>query len=229
VSIQFSSGVNLQTRLTCALPAGSSPEALRGRYRVFFRCAVHSTLTTTTYRIRYRQPGTDPAPGPLVEVTIPNGQFRLVDLGLIDFPHATTAPPAIGFSGLAPGFTSGQIEIQVERVSGTSAMDADYVYLMPADERYCEVRQGSVSGYLILDGPNDATYCMAAGSSPFDASAVNRVIDQGAGGVVPRIGGLPVLVPGVTNRWYMLTGTGTITDTKTIEVSYWPLWREVAS
>ena len=77
----------------------------------------------------------------------------------------------------------------------------------------------------MLDGPNDMTYGMSSGSTPFGST---RTIDN-AGGIVSRIGGIPQLVPSVTNRWYLLRTTATVSTTTTVDVSYWPRWREVAT
>jgi hypothetical protein len=216
-------------RVRATIPASpAGVEAKRGRYRVFVRASVPAAATATTFRFRTFAFGIDGANGPLITAAVPSGQFRLLDLGEIHWPPATTAPDAIGYSGLVPTFTERELSIQAERVSGNGNLELDYIYLFPCDERFCAVLQGAASGFLILDGPNDATYCMSAGMDPFGASVANRIVD-GAAGLVPRAGGLPVLVPGVTNRWYMLTGTGTITDSATVNISYWPYWREVAA
>ncbi|MCP2339158.1 hypothetical protein [Actinomadura rupiterrae] len=224
----FATATGMTTRLTyTTLPSATSAEALRGRYRVLLRASVAAAATTSTYQFRFQQLGNDTSSGPTVTATITNGTFQLIDLGVMEFPPSLATPVSIGYSALAAGYATSQFGLQVSRASGTASLDMDYLYLLPADERLCAVYQAASSGYLILDGPNDTTYCMAAGTSPFGATPSNRMIDN-AGGLVPRIGGLPVLVPGVTNRWYLLTDTGTITNTKSVEVSYWPRWREVA-
>lgn len=211
-------------RLTLNLPTATSSEALRGRYRVFARCFVATATSTPTFQMRWNQPGNDSNPGPTVTATISAGQFQMVDMGVLEFPHATTAPSAIGYSALPPGFTAPQLEIWTSRTAGDGNLDIDYVYLMPADERLCSVRQVASTGYLVLDGPNDSTYGMAAGTTPF---GLVRTISNG-GGLIPRIGGLPMLVPGVNNRWYMLTSRA-LSDTRTVEISYWPRWLDVAT
>jgi hypothetical protein len=43
------------------------------------------------------------------------------------------------------------------------------------------------------------------------------------------MGGPPMLVPGVTNRWFMLRGGSGVATTSPVDVSYWPRWREVAT
>lgn len=217
----------LATRLTFTMPSASSPEALRGRYRVFLR--VHTGGTSADFVIRTAlNPGAgmDPIYGPQVSYHA-NTIWQFLDLGVVDFP-AFPAPQAIGYSGLTPALASAQLAIQASRANGLDNLDVDYVYLMPADERMCMVRQSTALGYVVLDGPNDAAYGMAAGSSPFSGTLASRVVDN-AGGLVARMGNAPMLVPGVTNRWYLLVDKQDITTTKTVDVSYWPRWREVAT
>lgn len=218
---------SMVTRLTFTLPTSTSPEALRGRYRVFLR--VHTGGTTADYSIRYAQnpsAGMDAVYGPQVSYHA-NTVWKFLDLGVIDFP-AVQAPQAIGYSGLVPALAQASLAIQASRASGADNLDTDYVYLMPADERLCSVSQTAATGYVVLDGPNEMTYGMASGSSPFSGTLASRGVDN-AGGLTPRYGGLPMLVPGVTNRMFMLVDDNSITSTKTVDVSYWPRWREVAT
>jgi hypothetical protein len=213
---------SMVTRLTFTLPTASSSDALRGRYRVFLR--VHTGGTTADYVIRYRQGGTgNSSYGPLTSYHA-NTIWQFLDLGVIDFPQFQ-APTSIGYSGLTPGYATANLEIQASRSSGLDNLDMDYVYLIPADERLCSVSQVNATGYVVLDGPNDMAYGMASGTTPFGAT---RTVDN-AGGLIPRFGGIPTLVPGVTNRMYMLIDKGAVTATTTVDVSYWPRWREVAT
>ena len=215
----------LATRLTFTVPTASSAEALRGRYRVFLR--VHTGGTSADYVVRYLQnQGGDGINGPQLSYHA-NTVWQFLDLGVLDFPAFPT-PAGVGYSGLTPALATSQLAIQASRADGSDNLDVDYVYLMPADERICIVRQTSAVGYIVIDGPNDATYGMAAGSSPFSGTLSSRVVDN-AGGLVSRMGSAPVLVPGVTNRWYLLVDKADVTTTKTVDVSYWPRWREVAT
>jgi hypothetical protein len=217
----------MATRLTFTLPTASSPEALRGRYRVFLR--VHTGGTTADFVVRFLQnpaAGQDGINGPQVSYHA-NTIWQYLDLGVIDFPAFAT-PAAVGYSGLTPALASASLAIQASRANGADNLDTDYIYLMPADERVCVVRQTAAVGYVVIDGPNDSTYGMAAGSLPFSGTLASRVVDN-AGGLVSRMGGAPVLMPGVTNRWYLLVDKADVTTTKTVDVSYWPRWREVAT
>jgi hypothetical protein len=224
----FASNSGLVTRITSAVPTASSAEAFRGRYRVFVR--AHSADSTSVFTLRYAQnpaAGQDSINGPQVTFTGDGTNWFLVDLGIAEFPAFAT-PTAIGYSGLAPALTAGTLALQAQRNSGTANLDLDYVYLMPADERMCLARSTGAVGYIVIDGPNDSTYGMASGSSPFSGTLAARVVDN-AGGLVSRMGSAPLLVPGVTNRWHLLVDKATVTTTKTVDVSYWPRWREVAT
>ena len=213
---------NLVTRLTFNLPSASLSTALRGRYRVMLR--VHTGGTSANFVLRWAQnPTGDAIFGPQVSYHA-NTVWQFVDLGVIEFP-SLPAPRSIGYSGLDAGYATGQLAIQASRSGGLDNLDIDYVYLMPCDERWCSFGQSTAASFLVLDGPNDAAYGMAAGSTPFGAT---RTVDN-AGGLTSKFGGLPMLVPGTTNRWFLLVDKQDVTTTKTVDVSYWPRWREVAT
>lgn len=215
------------TRITVTVPTASSTEALRGRYRVYVK--VRRSASTSEFNMRWTIPGTDSVTGPTVTYStgLTNSSY-LMDLGVVELPAPGPAPAAIGYSGLAAGFATTSLAIQAQRLSGALNLDMDYVMLVPADERLCAFQQVATPGYIVLDGPQDVTYGMATGTSPFDPSVANRTISN-AGGLIPRIGGLPLLVPGVTNRWYILRTSSNVTATSVWDVSYWPRWREVAT
>lgn len=217
----------LITRATVTVPTATSSEALKGRYRVFVK--VRRSAATSAFTMRYHVPGGSDVFGPQVsyDVGLPNSVW-MMDLGIVEFPSPGPAPAGIGYSGLTAGHSQPTLEIQAKRDSGALPLDMDYVVLMPADERMCSFRQVSSMGYIVLDGPQDMTYGMAAGTSPFGAAVSDRIVDNN-GGLVPRIGGLPMLVPGAVNRWHVLRATHDVTATSTWDVSYWPRWREVAT
>lgn len=223
-STTFTTSTSLVTRVTVTVPTASSSAALRGRYKVWAR--VHTGGTSADYVIRWVQnpgAGMDVVNGPSTTYHA-NTVWQMLDLGTIDFP-SMQAPPTIGYSALAPGFATASLAIQASRANGLDNLDMDYIYLMPADERSCQVNQVTAASFLVLDGPNDMTYGMAAATTAFGAT---RTVDN-AGGLTPRFGGLPQLVPGVTNRWHLLIEKGVVTATTTADVSYWPRWREVAT
>ena len=221
--VTFGTNNNLTDRVTVNVPTATTSDALRGRYRVLLR--AHCSDAVSTFSIRYRQyPSGTSVSGGVTTFVGDGSTWFILDLGVIEWP-GYQAPAAIGYSALAPAQAAATLAIQAARTAGTGNLDLDYVALLPADERLCSVQQSQAAGYLVLDGPNDMTYGMSSGSTPFGST---RTIDN-AGGIVSRIGGIPQLVPSVTNRWYLLRTTATVSTTTTVDVSYWPRWREVAT
>lgn len=215
---------NLIARLTVNAPSGSDPIAFRGRYRVICRISASAAQNVT---MRWRQvPSGDSVPGPQTSVDVALA-WQFIDLGIIEFPAPQVSPAVIGYSGLQPGHAATPLSIEARRNSGTGSLWIDYIYLLPADESQCALYQlmDVTSGWIVADGPNDATYGLANGSTPFGAT---RNLDN-AQGIVTRQGGLPMLVPGVTNRWYTLFAPGNLNASKTFDISYWPRWRKVAT
>jgi hypothetical protein len=206
------------------------PDAMRGRYRVLVR--VGTNTTGSTFKIRWAMPGGNSfIRGRAVQVTLDSTKRQLVDLGMIAIPPFET-PQSVGYSELSVGADDITLYIDAGRVNGGN-LDFDYVYLLPADERLLIFSNqtedaGNGAAYLILDGPQDSVYGMASGTSPFGSTSAARQAYSGLG-LTPRIGGLPILTPGQTNRWYILQESATITSTLTFDVSYWPRWREVAT
>ena len=218
----------LTTRLTLTIPTATSAEALRGRYRVFLR--VRTSATGSTYSLRHVQnpAGPDIVNGPVTTFnSLASTEFRHIDLGVVEFPTAGPYPVSLGYSGLSAQMVTQTLAIQAGRTTGTATMDMDYVYLMPADERFLVAARNAmqVNSSLIIDGPNEMAYGQPSGATPFGST---RTVDN-AGGLAFLFGGAPMLVPGVTNRWHMIRGTSANSVTSTVDVSYWPRWREVAT
>lgn len=219
---------SLTTRVTVTLPTATAPEALRGRYRVFVR--VRTSATGSNFTLRYVQNagGNDFVNGPITSFdSLANTAFRHIDLGVIDVPTAGPYPTTIGYSALSAQMVTQALAIQAGRNSGTATIDMDYVYLMPADERLCVAARNTTqaSSSLIIDGPNEMAYGQPSGATPFGST---RTVDN-AGGLAFLFGGAPMLVPNVTNRWHLIRGSSANSVTSTVDVSYWPRWREVAT
>lgn len=219
---------SLTTRLTVTVPTATAPEALRGRYRVLLR--VRTSATGSNYSLRYVQnpAGPDTVNGPTTTYdSLASTSFRHVDLGLIEFPTAGPYPTTVGYSGLSAQMVTQSLAIQIARNTGTATLDMDYVYLMPADERFLVAARNATqaNSSLIIDGPNEMAYGQPSGATPFGAT---RTVDN-AGGMSFLFGGAPMLVPSVTNRWHMIRGSSANSVTSTVDVSYWPRWREVAT
>jgi hypothetical protein len=219
----FSTNNNFTARLTFNAPTGTDSIAYRGRYRVVARIAASAAINVS---MRWKQSnGGDVIAGPQTSVDLTTIAI-FQDLGIIEYPAPQQPPQYIGYSGLPTQHVLQPLLIEAKRNSGTGNLLIDYVYLLPADERLCVVFQlnNISSGYVCLDGPNDAVYGMQSGSTPFGST---RIIDNQQG-IITRFGGLPVLVPNITNRWYMLFNPSGNNVTRTVDISYWPRWREVA-
>lgn len=226
-STSFSTTPDWAARLTFpSLPSATNAAALRGRYRVIAR--INGVTATANVSLRWRQTATaDTIPGPIVTRNLVVNPWSFIDLGVIEFPAPQMTPEYMGYSNLQSQHATSPLTIEAKRNSGTGGLLIDWVYLMPATERLCAIfqEQGLSSGSVILDGPNDATYAIASGSTPFGST---RIVDNKQG-IVTRQGGLPWLVPGLTNRIYFLHNENTNNTTETVTVSYWPRWRVLAS
>jgi hypothetical protein len=216
----------LTTRLTVTVPTSTDPAALRGRYRVLAKVRMSAGGSNFTMRYVQNPAGTNPTNGGLNSFDS-SAAITTVDLGIVEFGGPGATPATIGFSGLSAGFATQTLGIQIGRNSGTATLDMDYIYLLPADERSSQFRRANwaASSYLVIDGPQELAYGMASGTSAFGAT---RTVDN-AGGLASYLGGFPMLVPGVTNRWYTLIGPQAASAASTWDVSYWPRWREVAT
>jgi hypothetical protein len=208
-------------------PAVHGYTAIKGRYRALIRVA--SSVAGATYRLRLNvYGGTQFIKLRNMEFTIANtADRRIIDLGVFAWPPYE-APMEIGYSGLQSGAETIWVLLDAQRLSGSGSLQMDYMYLFPADERLSVVACSQAPDYLVLDGPNDMTYGMDTGSSPFGAAASNRSITNYLG-LVTRVGGLPMLVPGVTNRLHIIQDLAINSNTHAVDVSYWPRYLEVAT
>lgn len=226
VRTSFATSAALVTRLTVTVPTTSDPAALRGRYRVMAKIRMSGGGSNFTAKYLHNPGLVNSVSGPQISFDS-SAAITVADLGIVEFGGPGVVPATIGYSGLSAGFATQQIAIQVSRNSGTATLDIDYVYLLPADERSSEFRRANwaAGSYMVIDGPQELAYGMAAGTTAFGST---RTVDN-AGGLSSYMGGFPMLVPGVTNRWYTLVGPQAASATSTWDVSYWPRWREVAT
>lgn len=216
----FATNANLTARLTLTIP-----HTIRGTYRVYVR--IRTGTGTNNYTLQAAYPGANRFFGPSTDVESSAQGFQIVDLGLMDFPFPSPTPPQFGYSRLTgSSYPSQNIEIHSARSSGAGNLDIDYVYFMPADERMCQFSNLAAVGFIVLDGAQEKAYGMTSASDPFGAT---RVPDSG-GGIVVLYGSVLQLVPGVTNRWFLVrAGTAAVTNTWNLWVDYWPQWRVVAT
>lgn len=211
-------------RLTNGVFTATDPRAFRGRYRVMARIGTGTNGSIYTIAFRHDRAETTMTSKRVQHKFASTTPRRLLDLGILAWPPYD-APAQVGHSRLEPAIEPIDIDIAAQRNSSAGNLDFDYVYLLPADERMCivGVSSGNSGGFLILDGPNDSTYMMPSGTTAFGAT---RTINND-GGLAVRLGSIPELVPGKTNRWHILQAGASSTATLTMDVSYWPRWKEV--
>lgn len=225
-STTFATNAGMVTRLTMTLPNASNAAALRGRYRVIARVAGITAASNVSLRWRQSNAG-DFVPGPIVTVDLTPPNWRFLDLGILEFPAPQMSPEYVGWSGLQTQHATSPLGIEAQRNSGTGGLLFDWVMILPATERMCSLWQttANAGGWICLDGENDATYGLASGSTPFGGT---RILDNKMG-IVTRQGGLPMLIPSITNRWYLIHNESANNTLETVDISYWPRWKEVAS
>lgn len=210
----FATQPGLTTRLATTHPAGASQD-YRGTYRVFAR--VRKTVSGDTVNVQLTWGGTL---GTVTNdlVTLPAGTtIHHVDLGLMSMPPGPD-PVTDGLSGTALSVTGVHVRFRAERAVGTGAqVDLDYLLFVPADDRLCVVKWGTLSGSdsCTVDGTRDMVYGTVSG-------AVNNV------NIAQVEGGFPMVTPNQTNRLYFVrqVRAGAITDTiggtNDLDVSYFP-------
>lgn len=198
----------------------------RGTYRVFIRVRRNNgTSNSVRLRMQWGVSGQRFIGDTISSWSSPSTQFALVDLGKLTLP--TTADPIrVGVSGEeVPVRGLIALEIEAERISGTSNLDIDYVMFVPADDGYLfyDHPSGSSSNHTtVVDGVNEAIYQLRT-----DEGAIANVEPIMVGGR------FPMLSPGETNRLVFARmvnyGDDDIADTTDITVSYWPRYLYVRS
>lgn len=201
----------MQMRLQSSFPTNTTTDA-RGVYRVIagIKQSVSSDEITLQVRI------ISPASGDVVftgdTISPINSSTRQhVDLGLISVPFGAD-PIYDGPSGVLLAPNTYTLQLRAARVSGSGNLDIDYLLFLPADEQQAPVRIGNDSnGNYVFDSYLDAVYSRASGKVDLTADIVVQ-------------GGLPSLLPNVTNRIFLVRDTSGADITKTVSMSYtyWP-------
>lgn len=194
-------------RLQLGVGAGLTVD-LRGTYRVYAR--VRKSVAGDTITAYLTNPYfTLPA------VTLASTTNRyLQDMGLVSLP--SNGAGESGYSGnlLTPPAPT-TFDFYAARTAGTGNLDVDYLVFVPADDALL-ICTPPFASQLILDGPQDGAYLY---------SGVGLMLNDGT---IPRVGSIPSLTPGVTNRLHFLKRVGAagsidvIGDTLSVTVSYWP-------
>ncbi len=208
-------------------PLGPASPDLRGTYRLFVVVKTPDASGAPTFRLRGTWAGPNGASsgagavdGRHVDISPTTSGRHVIDLGLFDVPSAH-APEAEGYGAHSAPASSGRLWLKAGRLSGTGLLDWDYVMMAPADDSlgFFEETGGHLGseGAFVLDGPNNVAYTRRSGNV--------------AAHPLRRMGAIPMLSPGVTNRILVARPDrfGVVAnhpDVKTassrIAVSYWP-------
>jgi hypothetical protein len=205
-----------------ALPAGGP-----NLYRLYVRVA--STVNTSTYQMKYREGSAASIYETSVVTYTPltANQWEFIDLGLFQLPPGASLREN-GLTGSTPGRdpvgTPGTF--YASRETGAGSLDVDYIVAVPAGGQVATVMPNfplGASSYLVFDGYADEVTSLVT-AAPLSGSA-----NYTQGVTYAKTGMLPTLTPGVTNRlWYVdimgnaATAGNLISQTATLNVSYWP-------
>jgi hypothetical protein len=216
----------MTTRIEGQFPAASGTSTdYAGAYRVLVRVRRSTAVGDIVVKMVPRFSGDELGGFPEVP-TAGHTDWHVLDLGVIEFPFGHPGVPR-GYRATIDPLDTGTISFRAERVSGTSTLDWDYVYLQPADDQVAVISWPTLmatTDVAVVDGPNDAVYRI---------TNTNTVPSPG---VFPsRSGGLPLLRPGVTNRLHLLRSpyvggvSGGVNDATTVVARYWPRYLGVSA
>jgi hypothetical protein len=224
----FATTAAMALRLTDTFPANGTPTVeARGLYRVYARVAKQTAGDVIDLQLKY---------GNSSSANIANDVQRLpaglagpyyVDLGKVPVP-AFSDPYTSGLSGVLTKTVMAWVGLYAQRVSGSGALDIDFLYFMPCDEPTTLIcRFPPTDTTYAIDGTTDAGGAVYGFSTALDEVLTVASPPQLIGG-----GGFPMLIPGVTNRIHFLRNidpNGTVDaigDTTTFRAYYWPQIRE---
>lgn len=226
VRISFGTST-LQLRLQSVFPANNvSTIEARGEYRVYAKLAKTVAADPVTVQLGYGATSAAAVMNAAVTLPTTNTGPWLVDLGLVPVP-AWADPVALGYSGVQTKVILPFLGLWASRASGTTNLDIDYLYFMPADEPTTVIAQfPATDNVYAIDGTTDA-----GGSVYSITAALDEIITTASAPQVVGGGGFPEVIPGVTNRIHLLRQVdqfGTVdalANTTTIKAYYWPRWR----
>lgn len=225
--ISFGTPTN-SLRLQSVFPANNvSTVEARGEYRVYAKLAKTVATDPVTVQLGYGATSAAAIMNDAVTLPTANTGPWLVDLGLVPVP-AWADPVTLGFSGVQTKVILPFIGLWAARASGTTNLDVDYLYFMPADEPTTVIAQfPATDNVYAIDGTTDAGGAVYSVTAALDEIITTATAPQVVGG-----GGFPELMPGATNRIHLLRqvdpfgAVDALTNTTTVRAYYWPRWRE---
>lgn len=224
--ISFGTPAN-SLRLQNVFPANNvSTIEARGEYRVYAKLAKTVAADGVTVQLGYGSASASAIMNDAVTLPTTNTGPWLVDLGLVPVP-VWADPVTMGFSGVQTKVILPFIGLWAARTGGTTNLDVDYLYFMPADEPTTVIAQfPATDSVYAIDGTTDAGGAVYSITAALDEVITTATAPQVVGG-----GGFPEVVPGATNRVHVLRQVdpfGTVdalANTTTIRAYYWPRWR----
>lgn len=215
-------------RLADTFPGnGTATAEARGEYIVYMRCA--KTVAGDTFSVQLGYGASSTAPVFNDAKTLPAGVAGpfTVELGKVPVPSFSD-PVNHGYAGGAQlKVLLNFVGVYMNRTSGAGAVDVDWLYFMPADDRTLITKFPATDVTYAIDGTTREGGSVYSVNTALDTIQTIASPPQIVGG-----GGFPELSPGVTNRVHFLRHvdpTGTVdarTDTTTFQCYYWPRWRE---
>lgn len=215
----FATSAAMVTRLSGTFAGASAFTDVRGQYRVFarYRKSVAGDSIKLTFKVGTVDNGSANkilAENVALESTT---SARYADLGILQFP--------IGIDPIYDGPSGVELTaqpndhlwaLQAQRVSGTGNVDVDYLVLIPADDQFVLINQGSDNtDRTVFDSWADQAYAKSVLTGRLTPATD-----------ITALGGMPELAPNVTNRIYVRAGYLN-TTTAAIDVKYWPRYLHV--
>lgn len=225
--VTFATNAAMTVRLSDQFPASNVASTdNRGEYLCYARCSKTVAGDTIDVQLRY---GTGAVNHVANDVQrCPAGVTGPFTLNLGKVPVPTGSDPVFsGYSGVQTKALLSWIGLYAQRVAGTGNLDIDYLYLVPADDQTLIIKFPSNDTTYAIDGTTDSGGAVYGAPTTLDEVFTLSQFPQIIGG-----GGFPEVIPGITNRIYLLrhidpNGTvDAIGGTTTFRVYYWPRWRE---
>lgn len=211
--------------MTLRLTASPFPAAagvdLRGTYRMY---AMLRGNNASTFEIRWDlEAGSATYSSPtFTHVPLSSTNRTLVDLGQVTMPLGAD-PVYDGYSGTEKSIVGAILRLNAGRTAGAGNLDWDYLALVPDDpergDDWMSMRL-SLTQDCVIDGPNDMIHPQTVAATTLPSAPT-----------ISRSGRVPMLSPGVNQRWIMLRPDRAGVDavygdrigaTFDATISYWP-------
>jgi hypothetical protein len=192
----------------------------RGTYRVFLRVKRSSATGVINVKLRAGPDGSGTPPEIATVATPLTTQFRMLDFGLVSIP-AGSDPVTHGPSGRQIAARGIAVDVDVERASGTSTIDLDYLVFVPADEQLVIVDAGTDAighGYTV-DSWQDMLYAWVIAEGVEAIDHTNDLIPLGA---LPRLHPAPAVNRLCMVRAVLASQQNVVSATFRCDGVYWP-------